>query len=87
MIIWVCDVLNGRLELYNFECGSVISNPYGNKLILPHVLLYQGATGSEFIFVDDNTKQYRTWVIYELLENERITRMEWLADFPDVNPM
>ncbi|GFT25042.1 transposable element Tc3 transposase [Trichonephila clavipes] len=38
-------------------------------------------------FMDDNAWPHRTLVVQELLESEDITRMDWPAYFPDLNPI
>ncbi|GFT43427.1 uncharacterized protein TNCV_814821 [Trichonephila clavipes] len=37
--------------------------------------------------MDDNAWSHRTLIVQELLENEDITRMDWPAYFPDLNPI
>ncbi|GFU24759.1 transposable element Tcb2 transposase [Trichonephila clavipes] len=38
-------------------------------------------------FMDDNARHHRTLAVEELLESEDITRMDWPAYSPDVNPI
>ncbi|GFV66195.1 transposable element Tcb2 transposase [Trichonephila clavipes] len=37
--------------------------------------------------MDDNVWSHRTLVVQELLESEDITREDWPAHFPDLNPI
>ncbi|GFX87661.1 transposable element Tcb2 transposase [Trichonephila clavipes] len=37
--------------------------------------------------MDDNARPHRTLAVEELLESEDITRMDWLAYSPDLNPI
>ncbi|GFX00838.1 transposable element Tcb2 transposase [Trichonephila clavipes] len=37
--------------------------------------------------MDDNARPHRTLAVEELLESEYITRMDWLAYSPDLNPI
>ncbi|GFU56094.1 transposable element Tcb2 transposase [Trichonephila clavipes] len=37
--------------------------------------------------MDDNVRPHRTLAVEELLESEDITRMDWPAYFPDLNPI
>ncbi|GFU32747.1 transposable element Tcb2 transposase [Trichonephila clavipes] len=37
--------------------------------------------------MDDNARPHRTLAVEELLENEDITRMDWPAHSPDLNPI
>ncbi|GFX82377.1 transposable element Tcb2 transposase [Trichonephila clavipes] len=79
-------MLNGRTKLLIFDRGSVIGNRYSEEVFLPHVHLFRGAIGSDFIFMDDNARPHRTLAVEELLESEDITRMDWPAYSSDLNP-
>ncbi|GFV50778.1 transposable element Tcb2 transposase [Trichonephila clavipes] len=59
---------------------------YAERVLLPHVGLFRGAIGPDFIFMDDNARPHRTLADEELLESEDITRMDWPAYSPDLNP-
>ncbi|GFU91380.1 SCAN domain-containing protein 3 [Trichonephila clavipes] len=80
-------MLNGRTELHIFDRGSVIGDRYCEEVLLPHVRLFQGAIGPDFIFMNDNARPHRTLAVEELLESEDITRMDWPAFSPDLNPI
>ncbi|GFV18929.1 uncharacterized protein TNCV_4758141 [Trichonephila clavipes] len=80
-------MLNGRTELHIFDRGSVIGDLYCEEVLLPHVRLFRGAIGPDFIFMDDNARPHRTLAVEELLESEDITRMDWTAYSPDLNPI
>ncbi|GFV85996.1 transposable element Tcb2 transposase [Trichonephila clavipes] len=80
-------MLNGRTELHIFDRGSVIGDRYCEEVLLPHVHLFRGAIGLDFIFMDDNARPHRTLAVEELLESEDITRIDWPAYFPDLNPI
>ncbi|GFX86698.1 transposable element Tcb2 transposase [Trichonephila clavipes] len=80
-------MLNGRTELHIFDRGSVTGDRYCEKVLLPHVRLFRGAIGPDFIFMDDNVRPHRTLSVEELLESEDITRMDWPAYSPDLNPI
>ncbi|GFW33095.1 transposable element Tcb2 transposase [Trichonephila clavipes] len=80
-------MLSGRTELHIFDTGSVIGGRYCEEILLPHVRLFRGANGPDFIFMDDNTQPHRSLAVEELLESEDITRMDWPAYSPDLNPI
>ncbi|GFX24392.1 transposable element Tcb2 transposase [Trichonephila clavipes] len=67
--------------------GSVIGDRHCEEVLLPHVRRFRGAIGSDFIFMDDNTRPHRTLAVEELLESEDITRMDWPAYSLDLNPI
>ncbi|GFU34860.1 transposable element Tcb2 transposase [Trichonephila clavipes] len=78
-------MLNGRTELHIFDSGSVTVHRYCEEVLLPHVRLFRGAIGPDFIFMDDNARPHRTLAVEELLESENITRMAWPAYSSDLN--
>ncbi|GFX05505.1 transposable element Tcb2 transposase [Trichonephila clavipes] len=80
-------MLNGRTEVHIFDRWSVIGDRYCEEVLLPHVRLFRGAIGLDFIFMDDNARPHRTLAVEELLESEDITRMDWPAYSPDLNPI
>ncbi|GFS49156.1 transposable element Tcb2 transposase [Trichonephila clavipes] len=67
--------------------GSVIGDRYCEEVLLPHVRLFRGAIGPDFIFMDDNARPHRTLAVKGLLESEDITRIVWPAYSPDLNPI
>ncbi|GFW29029.1 transposable element Tc3 transposase [Trichonephila clavipes] len=87
VLVWGGIMLNGRTELHIFDRGSVIEDRYCEEILLPHVRLFRGAIGPDFIFMDDNARPHRTLAVEELLESEDITRMDWPAYSPDLNPI
>ncbi|GFU53486.1 transposable element Tcb2 transposase [Trichonephila clavipes] len=80
-------MLNGRTELHIFDRGSVTGDRYCEEVLLPHVRLFGGAISPDFIFMDDKVRSHRTLSVEELLESEDITRMDWPAYSPDLNPI
>ncbi|GFX54716.1 transposable element Tc3 transposase [Trichonephila clavipes] len=67
-------MLNGRSELHVFDRGCVTGDRYCEEVLLPHVCLFRGAIGPDFIFMDDNARPHRT--VEELLQSEDITQMD-----------
>ncbi|GFS94920.1 transposable element Tcb2 transposase [Trichonephila clavipes] len=80
-------MLNGRTELHIFDRGSVTGDRYCEEVLPPHVRLFRGAIGPDFIFMEDKGRLHRTLAVEELLESEDITRMDWPAYSPDLNPI
>ncbi|GFY19887.1 transposable element Tcb1 transposase [Trichonephila clavipes] len=52
-----------------------------------HFFLFRGAMGTEFLFMDDNVRPHRANIVNECLRSEDITRMDWPAYSPDLNPI
>ncbi|GFU75824.1 transposable element Tcb2 transposase [Trichonephila clavipes] len=67
--------------------GSVIGDRYCEEVLLPHVRLFRGAIGPDFIFTDENARPHQALAVEKLLESEDITRMDWPAYSPDLNPI
>ncbi|GFW73689.1 transposable element Tcb2 transposase [Trichonephila clavipes] len=80
-------MLNGRTKLHIFDRGSVTRDGYFEEVLFPHVRLFRGAIGPDFIFMDDNARPHRTLAVEEQLESEDITRMDWPAYSSDLNPL
>ncbi|GFV70708.1 transposable element Tcb1 transposase [Trichonephila clavipes] len=63
------------------------SHIYRDVILEQHVRLFRGAMGAEFLFMDDNTRSHRANIVDECLQSEDITRMDWPACSPDLNPI
>ncbi|GFX72464.1 transposable element Tcb1 transposase [Trichonephila clavipes] len=87
VLVWGSIMRNGRTELHIFDRGSLIGDRYCEEVLLSHVRLFRGAINPDFIFMDDNARLHQTPAVEELLESEDITRMEWPAYSPDLNPI
>ncbi|GFS90033.1 transposable element Tcb1 transposase [Trichonephila clavipes] len=59
---------------------------YRDVILEQHVRLFQGAMGAVFLFMDDNARHHRANIVDECLQSENITRMDWPAYSPDMNP-
>ncbi|GFV93072.1 transposable element Tcb2 transposase [Trichonephila clavipes] len=87
VLVWGGIMLNGRTKLHIFDRWSVTGDRYCEEVFLPHVRLLRGAIGPDFIFMDDNARPHWTLAVEKLLESENITRMDWPAYSPDLNPI
>ncbi|GFU54753.1 transposable element Tcb1 transposase [Trichonephila clavipes] len=87
VLVWGGIMVNGRTELHIFDRGFVTGDRYYEEVLLPHVRLFRGAIGRDFILMDDNARPYRTLAVEELLRSDDITRMDWPAYSPDLNPI
>ncbi|GFW34249.1 hypothetical protein TNCV_384651 [Trichonephila clavipes] len=52
-------MLGIRTDLHIFDAGSVNGTRYCNEILLPYVL-FRGAMGLQFLFMDDNAPCHRT---------------------------
>ncbi|GFS81639.1 transposable element Tcb1 transposase [Trichonephila clavipes] len=60
---------------------------YRDVILEQYVRLFLGAMGAEFLFMDDNTRPQSANIVDECLQSEFITRMNWPAYSPDLNPI
>ncbi|GBM75578.1 Cadherin-99C, partial [Araneus ventricosus] len=60
---------------------------YRDVILEQHVRLLRGAMGAEFLFMDGNARPHRANIVDECLQSEDITRMDWPAYSPDLNPI
>ncbi|GFW45592.1 transposable element Tcb1 transposase [Trichonephila clavipes] len=56
-------------------------------IVEQHVRLFRGAMGAEFLFMDDNVRPHRANIVDECLQSVDITRIDWPAYSPDLNPI
>lgn len=87
LLVWGGIMMNARTELHIFAGGTVNAQRYREEILEPHVRLFRGAVGPEFIFMDDNARPHRSQLVDEFLQEEDIQRMEWPARSPDMNPI
>ncbi|GFY35241.1 transposable element Tcb2 transposase [Trichonephila clavipes] len=80
-------MLGSCTDLHIFDAGSVNGTRYCNEILLPHVRLFRGTMGLQFLFMDDSAPCHRTVAAKQLLESEDIERMDWPARYPDLNPI
>ncbi|GBM26954.1 hypothetical protein AVEN_196895-1 [Araneus ventricosus] len=59
---------------------------YRDAILEQHVRLFWGAMVLNF-FMDDNARPHRANIVDECLQSEDITRMDWPAYSPDLNPI
>ncbi|GFX56378.1 DDE_3 domain-containing protein [Trichonephila clavipes] len=60
---------------------------YRDVILEQHVRLFRGPMCAEFLFMDDNARPRRANIVDECLQSEDITRMDWPAYSPDLNPI
>ncbi|GFW57247.1 transposable element Tcb1 transposase [Trichonephila clavipes] len=74
-----------------FECNDdrphLSLSLYRDVILEQHVRLLRGAMGAEILFMDDNARPHRANIVDECLQSEDITRMDWPAYSPDLNPI
>ncbi|GFX26025.1 transposable element Tcb1 transposase [Trichonephila clavipes] len=79
-------ILGSRTDLH-VQSVTMTGHIYRDVILEQHVRLFRGAMGAEFLFMDDNTRPHRANIVDECLQSEDITRMDWPAYSPDLNPI
>ncbi|GFU43001.1 transposable element Tcb2 transposase [Trichonephila clavipes] len=87
IMVWAGIMINGRTRLHVVANGTITGQRYIDEDLLPHVLLFRGAVGDKFVFMDDNATCHRTLAVQDCLHSEGIQHLVWPAHFPDLNPI
>ncbi|GFW76812.1 DDE_3 domain-containing protein [Trichonephila clavipes] len=80
-LVWGGIILGSRTDLH---VPSITMTGHFNRDVIleQHVRLFRGAMGAEFLFMDDNACPHHANIV-----DEDITRMDWPAYSPDLNPI
>ncbi|GFT83925.1 transposable element Tcb2 transposase [Trichonephila clavipes] len=85
-LVWGGIILGSRTDLH-VQSVTMTGHIYRDVILEQHVPLLRGAMGAEFLFMDDNARLHRANIVEECLQSEDITRMDWPAYSPDLNPI
>ncbi|GFW50400.1 transposable element Tc3 transposase [Trichonephila clavipes] len=85
-LVWGGIILGSRTDLH-VQSVTMTGHIYQDVILDQHVRLFRGAMGAEFLFMDDNARPHRATIVDECLQSEDITRMDWPAYSPDLNPI
>ncbi|GFT01396.1 transposable element Tc3 transposase [Trichonephila clavipes] len=83
-LVWGGFILGSRTDLH---VQTMTGHIYRDVILEQHVRLFRGAMGAEFLFMHDNARPHRANIVGECLQSEDITRMDWPAYSPDLNPI
>ncbi|GFY33934.1 transposable element Tc3 transposase [Trichonephila clavipes] len=85
-LVWGGIILGFRTDLH-VQSVTMTGHIYRNINLEQRVRLFRGAMDAEFLFMDDNARPYRANIVDGCLQSEDITRMDWPAYSPDLNPI
>ncbi|GFV14580.1 transposable element Tc3 transposase [Trichonephila clavipes] len=85
-LFWGGIILGSRTDLH-VQSVTMTGHIYRDVILEQHVRLFRSALGAEFLFMDDNARPHRANIVDECLQSEDITRMDWPAYSPDLNPI
>ncbi|GFW21186.1 transposable element Tcb1 transposase [Trichonephila clavipes] len=84
--VWGGIILGSRTDLH-VQSVTMTGHIYRDVVLEQHVRLFRVAMSAEFLFMDDNTRPHRASIVDKCLHSEDITRMDWPAYSPDLNPI
>ncbi|GFV25006.1 transposable element Tcb1 transposase [Trichonephila clavipes] len=84
----LCDVFR-RVQncVLHVQSVTFTGHIYRDVILEQHVHSFRGAMGAELLFMGDNARPHGENIVYECLQSEDITRMDWPAYSPDLNPI
>ncbi|GFW16348.1 transposable element Tcb1 transposase [Trichonephila clavipes] len=85
-LVWGGIILGSRNDLH-VQSVTMTGHIYRDVILEQHARLFWGAICAEFLFMDDNARPQRASIVDECLQSEDITRMDWTAYSPDLNPI
>ena len=85
-MVWAGISLRDSTDLYVIQNGCLTGVRYRDEIVHAIVRRYAGASGLDFILMDDNARPHRARVVQQYLQTETIDRMDWPARSPDLNP-
>ncbi|GFV57278.1 transposable element Tcb1 transposase [Trichonephila clavipes] len=85
-LVWGGIILGSRTDLH-VQSVTMTGHIYRNVILEQHVRVFRGGMGTEFLSMDDNARPHRAKIVDECLQMEDITRMDWPAHSPDLNPI
>ncbi|GFV29978.1 transposable element Tcb1 transposase [Trichonephila clavipes] len=85
-LVWGGIILGSRTDLH-VQSVTMTGHIYRDIILEQHVRLFRGTMGAEFLFMDNHARPHRANIVVECLQSEDITRMDWPAYSPDLNPI
>lgn len=85
--VWAGISSESRTELVVIENGTLTAERYVNEIINEYVGPFLVNMGENAIFMQDNARPHTARIVFDYLEDVSITRMEWPARSPDMNPI
>ncbi|GFX09882.1 transposable element Tcb2 transposase [Trichonephila clavipes] len=85
-LVWGGIILGSRTDLH-IQSVTTTGRIYRDVILEQHVRLFRGAMSAEFLFMDDNARPPRANIVDECLQSEDISRMDWPAYSPGLNPI
>ncbi|GFU64779.1 transposable element Tcb2 transposase [Trichonephila clavipes] len=85
-LVWGRIILGSRTDLH-VQSVMMTGHIFRDVILEQHVCLFGGTMGAEFLFMTDNVRPRHTNIVDECLQSEDISRTDWPAYSPDLNPI
>ena len=86
IMVWGGITAHGKTDLVIVD-GNLNSRRYIDEILRPVVVPYVQNMRQGALFQDDNARPHRARIVDAYLQQEQITRMDWPACSPDLNPI
>ena len=97
MALWLKSLFSDKLIRYGVYAlvffvliiveGNLTGQRYIDQILTPVIIPYFGGMGQDAVFMDDNTRPHRARIVDTCLRQHHVTRMDWPACSPDLNPI
>ena len=97
MALWLKSLFSDKLIRYGVYAlvffvliiveGNLTGQRYIDQILTPVVIPYIGGMGKDSVFMDDNARPHRARIVDTCLRQHHVTRMDWPACSPDLNPI
>lgn len=87
IMVWAGISSESRTELVIIENGSLTAPRYVEEILNEHVGPFLVNMGANSIFMHDNARPHSAHLVNAYIQDVGITRMEWPARSPDLNPI
>ncbi|GFT69717.1 DDE_3 domain-containing protein [Trichonephila clavipes] len=85
-LVWGGTIFGSRTDLH-VQSLTMTGRICRDVILKQHARLFRGAMGAEFLFMRYNARPHRANILDECLQSEDITRMDWPAYLPHLNPI
>lgn len=85
--VWAGISSESRTELVVIENGTLTARRYVTEILNEYVGPFLVEMGENAVFMQDNARPHTAQIVFDYLQEVGITRMEWPARSPDLNPI
>ncbi|GFT40236.1 transposable element Tc1 transposase [Trichonephila clavipes] len=86
LFVWERIILAFRTGMY-VQIGTITGQFDRDLILKQHVRVFCGPMSAKFLFMDDNARPHRANIVNKCYQLEDITRMDWPAFSPNLNPV